>query len=64
MTEIFSQVGEEFRERVKFIFQMALKQKSLPDGIKVLANFINACDGEEKEFALLAFTSMIEEYKE
>lgn len=64
MNELYSEISEDFRQKVDFIFEMALRQDSLIKGIKTLTNFLNTCiDEREKEYALLTFSARIMEYK-
>lgn len=50
MTEIFTNLPVEFKQRVKFMWEMAIRQSNLPKTMKVIKNFMENCSEEEKEF--------------
>lgn len=62
MIEIFENIPEEVKSRAAFIFDMAMRQKYVPDIIKVLNEYTDTCsDEEEREFVEFYFTMRFEE---
>lgn len=62
MTELYKNVSEEFRKRVKAVFEMATRQPTLVKGVKTLYEFLKTCSNEEeREYASLSFAGMLME---
>lgn len=62
MEEIYSNISEQFRQRVDFIFQMSLLQKNHMASAQTLINFLKTCiNDDERDYANLVFyTKMME----
>lgn len=49
MEELFSEIPEDIRARTAFWIEMALKQKNILDGLKMLAEYTESCANEEEK---------------
>ena len=64
MEELLPQISESIRERTKFVFDMALLQRTPWEMIKVLNEYTQTCiDPEEKEFTQFYFNMRMEQLK-
>ena len=62
MTELYENISEEFRKRVRAVFEMAIRQPTLEKGANTLCEFLKTCSNEEeKEYASLSFAMMLME---
>ena len=62
MEEIYADIPEDVRSRARFVWDMAIRQPSLYDMVKVLDNFTKACvDEYEREFVEFYFNARIME---
>lgn len=62
MIEIFDDIPERVREQVRVVFDLAIRQKTLPQIIKVLKEYTDNCINErEQEFADFYFSMRMEE---
>lgn len=64
MIEIFEDISEQARQRAKFMFEMALRQPTLLETVKVLENYTRNCPTErEQEFVEFYFNMKLEQLK-
>lgn len=55
MIELFESISTKSREQAKFIFDRALEQQTIMAALKVLNDYLDACEGEERDFANFYF---------
>lgn len=60
MEELFQNIPEEFRKRVKFIVDMALRAQDIPSAAYALKAFADTCSEEEQEFLDFYFNCRME----
>lgn len=64
-SELFTNIPDEVKERTKLIADFALTQLSLPNAIKMLAQYANTCyDEEEQNYVDFYFNMRLELLKE
>lgn len=63
MTELFSNLSEEFKIRAQMMIDLAVSQKSIITALSMIQNFSKECSQEEQEFIDFYLTMKTESLK-
>ena len=64
MKELFPNVPEYVRRQTQFWIDMALREDTLPNALKIIKNYLDSLDNEEnRDYVMFAFNLKMESIK-